>query len=607
MGRGRSTSSLVPRQPTTEQKRPRGRSTAAELPEDASLLTGLAPEQRRRLGCYFTPMPLAELMADWVLEARGDGGGAYIDPAAGSGRLLQAVGQRLREAPAGSGSAGVELARSLVGIERVPELAHYANRRLRHSLGLSRDVCRVDDALALLRAGVRRQRLGRASFQGVVANPPYVREKNHKSLFRALLQREPAWVEHFRPRQDLQRLFLILGLELLAPAGHLVYLVNPYWLHSDGAQALREHVRQRARVACMVDFGELRLFPDAVGQHNLLIHLVDRRGAGVDAAEPTLYVRVRGMPEGGLRRLCEVLRRLHRGERLASRHLEARWGRQPAPRGRRGRWHWPSDDDAMLARMADSNVVLGDLFETHQGVVSGADKVTRRHLSHLAAAVSLGQGIFVLRRDEVEALQLNAFERALVRPLYRARDIRPLAIEPSDRAILYLHRGVEASRCPNLLAHLARFRPILERRRECRQGTIPWYELHWPRAPSLFDRPRLVTPRRSQAPRFAVGLEGHCEQSDIALVTCPSDDARRLTGLAVLLNSSPIALWCRHRGKHKGRVREFFGRALEEIPLPAGVGENPTVWYELAELAGDPRADEVVASLYGLPAAAARP
>jgi adenine-specific DNA-methyltransferase len=589
----------------------RGRSTATELPEDASLLTALAPEQRRRLGCYFTPMPLAELMAEWVLEARSDGGegvrDAYIDPAAGSGRLLQAVGQRLREPPGARGSVGTELAERLVGIERVPELARYTNRRLRDSLGLSRDVCHVDDALALFRASVRRQRLGRASFEGVVANPPYVREKSHKALFRAVLEREPAWAEHFRPRQDLQRLFLILGLELLAPAGHLVYLVNPYWLHSDGAQALRERVRRRARVACMVDFGELRIFPDAVGQHNLLIHLVDHRGSGPDTAEPTLYVRVRGMPEGGLRRLCELLRRLRRGEPVARRHLEARWEREPPPRGRRGRWHWPSKNDALLAQMEDTEVVLGDLFETHQGVVSGADKVTRRHLSHLADDVSLGQGIFVLRRDEVDALDLNAFERALVRPLYRARHIRALAIEPAERAILYLYRGVEASRCPNLLAHLARFRPILERRRECRQGTIPWYELHWPRAPSLFDRPRLVTPRRSQAPRFAMGLAGHCEQSDIALITCPSDDARRLTGLAVLLNSAPVALWCRHRGKHKGRVRELFGRALEEIPLPAGVRESPTVWYELAALAGDPRVDEVVASLYGLPAPTTRP
>jgi hypothetical protein len=104
-----------------------------------------------------------------------------------------------------------------------------------------------------------------------------------------------------------------------------------------------------------------------------------------------------------------------------------------------------------------------------------------------------------------------------------------------------------------------------------------------------------------------MGLAGHCEQSDIALITCPSDDARRLTGLAVLLNSAPVALWCRHRGKHKGRVRELFGRALEEIPLPAGVRESPTVWYELAALAGDPRVDEVVASLYGLPAPTTRP
>jgi adenine-specific DNA-methyltransferase len=141
---------------------------------------------------------------------------------------------------------------------------------------------------------------------------------------------------------------------------------------------------------------------------------------------------------------------------------------------------------------------------------------------------------------------------------------------------------------------------VLSQRREVKLGLIPWYQLHWPRHPRLFQRPRLVTPRRALSPRFAQGMGGHVEQSDIALITSSRDDADDLLALLMVLNSAPLATWFEQRGKHKGRVREFFGRALEDVPLPPAVMADRCAWLALGGLRAAPRdeIDRAVARLY---------
>ena len=85
------------------------------------------------------------------------------------------------------------------------------------------------------------------------------------------------------------------------------------------------------------------------------------------------------------------------------------------------------------------------------------------------------------------------------------------------------------------------------------------------------------------------------------MITSPDDRISRLAALMVVLNSDIIGLWSKYRGKQKGLVREFFGRALEEIPIPVAVLEQPRAFEELACYAqGNDReeANRMVAELF---------
>jgi hypothetical protein len=88
------------------------------------------------------------------------------------------------------------------------------------------------------------------------------------------------------------------------------------------------------------------------------------------------------------------------------------------------------------------------------------------------------------------------------------------------------------------------------------------------------------------------------------MITVADDDVELLRALAVVLNSDLLRLWCRHRGKQKGAVREYFGRLLEEIPLPRAVTDDVAGFRELArfaepDLARTFEANERVAELWG--------
>lgn len=499
-----------------------------------------------------------------LLAPRLRGDALVFDPAAGSGRLLAAA--------LGESRGSIRLR----GVELQPALASLANQQL------GPGAVSVGDGLGLLEAAARRRLLGVESVDCVIANPPYVREKSNRAAFEAV-RADPAWDRWVRPRQDLQQLFLHLALDVLRPGGQLVFLTTNYWLTTDAAQPLRSRIHSAYNVLRMVDFGGLTLFPAAPGHHSLLIHL---ERDGKRPGRPGRYQTIRQSP--GLDGMSCAL--------LAESDRDPHWDvedRRGAIRrsGATSRWYFPGPHDAELARLEAGALRLGAVFQTHQGIVSGADRVSRRNAQHIEDPPPFGAGIFLLSGAERDRLSLNDAEQGLVRQVLRGGEIAPFTASPGDTYVLMLDRETTLRGRPQLLRHLNRFRPLLERRREVRLGLIPWFQLHWPRATGLFDRPRIVTPRRAPSPRFAMAPSGSCEQSDVAMITDPADDRDMLRALLTVLNSPTVARWCAARGRHKGPIREYFGSALEDIPIPHTASDDPARFKRLGVFAEEGPSD----------------
>ena len=160
-----------------------GESAAVEL---------MSLDERKRIGCFLTPWPVARLMGSLV-AARVKAGDTVLDPAVGTGRLLLPLAET-----SGTG-------KRLYGVERQEHLALWTREQLPEATILC---C---DTLDLLDSETRHRTLGRQNFDVIIANPPYVREKHHAREFRKL-RASPAWRSVIRQRQDLQQLFLHLGI-----------------------------------------------------------------------------------------------------------------------------------------------------------------------------------------------------------------------------------------------------------------------------------------------------------------------------------------------------------------------------------------------------------
>jgi SAM-dependent methyltransferase len=211
-------------------------------------------QARRARGAFETPPWLVDEIVDEALagplaRARWEGGAPVLrvlDPAAGDGRFLAAVVERI---VARGGDRDAVLRRCVVAVERDPAAAELARAALPGA-----DV-RV--AEALLSGAVEP-----GAFDVVVGNPPYVRSVALKAadpeLWRALrgAMAATSWKEW-----DLYGAFLERSLDWLAPAGEVGLVVPSRWLTAAFAAPLRERLAPRVRK--VVDLGDRQVFPGA--------------------------------------------------------------------------------------------------------------------------------------------------------------------------------------------------------------------------------------------------------------------------------------------------------------------------------------------------------
>lgn len=522
----------------------------------ASLCEAALPaRQRRQAGLYYTPGPVADFVVDRALAHVAASGGSYFDPACGSGLFLWRV-----------------FARWSQGIDRPDALAEL----IRSAHGCDTDALALDIAdfgFALYWAerfgergpqpALRRLDALAADDQGrlevvkalpdlarlklLIANPPYVGERHHKALFEAL--RRPPWQADYHGRGDLYYYFFFLALKLSGPETVCALLTPSYFRTATAARHLRQRLEAEACLLELVDFGEQRLFQAAGGHHSLL----------------TIFRR---QPSGA----GQVLLRQAGGGRLASvlTELAGRADQKPQAAlfcGEQRLLVWGDDQlGEILTRLAEAAPLLGEDFRVHQGIVSGADRLSPAQKQTLGLAAPAGTGVFVLSAAEAERLGEEAADWLV--PWYKNSDIAAWrASRQSEQRLIYADRRQRVLP-PQLARHLARFRPLLELRREVRLGRIAWWQLQWPREAELFTGPKLLLPQRARIGRAALSLEPWYASADVYFVLARAASSWSLEALCALLNSPLVSCWWFHRGKRKGALIELYQQPLSQTPLP---------------------------------------
>jgi hypothetical protein len=342
-------------------------------------------------------------------------------------------------------------------------------------------------------------------------------------------------------------------------------LTTAYWLSATNACRVREDMTQRVWPEVLVRVESSGVFSDAPGQHSLLSVF----GRPDEAPEDLVALSLAEEPADW----SALIQALLAGDCDLPEVRE-----YPLDRLGAARWAPFADaaTDSWARRLEQHGTPLSTLLADRQGFVSGADRFSARHPKRYAAGADIpdkGEPIFLFERQQIPDT-LASLEPTVLRPVVRANQLEPnriIVTPPDEEVALYLDGEVSAAAEELLDAHLGRFRPVLEHRREVRAGSMPWYRLHWPRDRAEQTGPKLVVPRRAPSPCFALDLSASAISSDCTYLVAPdglADPLRYLVTLMVVLNSGLIERYLRNYGKSKGRQLEFYSEPLRTLPLP---------------------------------------
>jgi adenine-specific DNA-methyltransferase len=219
-----------------------------------------------------------------------------------------------------------------------------------------------------------------------------------------------------------------------------------------------------------------------------------------------------------------------------------------------------------------------------QGLAENPPRVTRAHLREFPQRWPLGKGVFVLTEEEWRAEQLDedAVASAAARPYvplawvgrYRLGPPTGQSVPQRNATacrLLYLTPTTAPALEPGtpLHRHLARFLPLLVRRREVQRGALAWWHLHWPRREELFQQPRILAVQFGRRPAFVYAAEPTYVGFSINVIQArPEAACWSLPALTGILNSDRWAAWFARRAKLRGAGLEINGHLLRRVPLP---------------------------------------
>ena len=395
-------------------------------------------------------------------------------------------------------------------------------------------------------------------FDIVIGNPPYVGEKGNKEIFREIAK-SPIGLRFYQGRGDLFYFFFHLGLDILKEKGTLAYITTNYYITADGAVRLRKDIKDRSNILNMVDFNEISVFSKAKGQHNIITIL--EKSMDKDRLGKTSLCNVRG--ELTLDEMSMYLsRRSEYGSYSTLKQSEFFDGEKSYIRLEKNKI------SEILQRVSDTSVCLKEILNINQGIVSGADKVTQRHIDKFDIDGVKGDGIFVLTLEEVSRLNLTFKEKKFIGSFYKNSHIeRYISDTNADRKIIYITKHDKLEEYPNIERHLLKYKKVLEDKREARLGRLPWYSLHWYREREIFLKEKIVAPQRSRRNVFAYNAEQWYASADVYYMTLKNAERMDLKYILALLNSKLYYIWLYKRGKRKGELLELYATPLEGIPV----------------------------------------
>lgn len=490
---------------------------------------GPSRDEKLTTGSFYTPKDLANVIVDRTLSYyNGDLKQAKVaDLSAGTGNLLIEYVQYLNLQ---SDDERLKILSQIYAYDiQWESLVIYVNRILmmfdKFPDSLSLNVFPEDSLTAEIPY----------CFDIILGNPPYIGEKGNKELFRKIKETEFG-KKYYESKMDYYYYFMFKSYELLKAEGVMGTVTTNYHFTADGANLLRQYIKKYISYKEIINYSDEKLFKDALGQHNVITIATLKRAKG----------SVKIINQG-------------REYYIEEDQLFAENGYIQV-------YHEIEDYYLLDKIKQQATFLLGDFFEIHQGIVSGADALSASKIKSYDFDQSVqGEGIFVLSSEEIQRKGLE--DSIYLKRFYKNSDIGHYRIDvKSEKYILYIDDDHELKETDREYQHLLKYKPILEKRREVINGKRHWYALQWPRLKSIFEMDKIIVPHRNRCNRFALSQDDFYASADVYYIV-PRSSVFDMNVIAGILNSKLMYYWLYNMGKKKGHILELYSTPLKHIPI----------------------------------------
>jgi type I restriction-modification system DNA methylase subunit len=95
-------------------------------------------------------------------------------------------------------------------------------------------------------------------------------------------------------------------------------------------------------------------------------------------------------------------------------------------------------------------------------------------------------------RIDYDFAKKNHFEEEILKKVIVGGDFNRYELIDPGKYVIYTTKNLNIKDFPQIKSYLETFKEVLSKKRETMKGILPWWCLHWPRYPELFEEPKIV-------------------------------------------------------------------------------------------------------------------
>jgi adenine-specific DNA-methyltransferase len=378
-------------------------------------------------------------------------------------------------------------------------------------------------------------------FDIVIANPPYLKERDNAHIFKDINESEFGKSWH-QGKMDFWFYFLHKAIDISNPKAIITFITSRYWLNNQGAKKLIKRVAENLSFTNVVDIGKLRVFDNVAGHHMIAVYSKTKQ-------LEFLYKKVQN-----------DIRFISSFEESANLKLQTLNNSSVFS---------VSDEIIFSTETFDGSSeiqTLGDYYDVSQGVVEAPDKISTKQLKEKPSSkIKVGDGVFVLTEGEVEKLNLTKEEQAVLKPYLDPSDVARYVVHRGKKKyLIYADKEVKVliatnKKYSNLKKHLDKFENFIT------SSNRP-YGLHRPRNEEYFIQPKIVFKGMFVDPEFAYDIDENYLGFSFSSIIQKEEDFS-LKYLLAVLNSKFSKNWFYSFGKMRGAGVDIGVEKLRTFPI----------------------------------------